>query len=131
MSNTRKEIIERLLNEQKKTKRQLAAYLNIKENSINRLLKNDKISMKKLESIANFLEVDITKILPSQESVEEPNNTSYLMTSNSFIVNENIVEKLSEALLSGNRTNEILAETQKDQSQTIKNLMKFITEKLK
>lgn len=129
MAESQKDIIERLLKERKRTKRELAVYLNISENSISRMLKNKNIALGKLEKIADFLEVNTIDLFPVKNSLEDP-KTAYLLASKAMVVNENIVEKLSEALLSGNRTNEIMAETQKSQLQTIENLVQIIKNKL-
>ena len=71
MSEFQKNIIESLLKEKKKTKRELAKILNIKENSINRLLISPSITLSKLGIIAGFLDVDIIDLLPKKESLQE------------------------------------------------------------
>lgn len=130
MVESQKDLIEKILKEKNKSKRELAAFLGINENSINRTLRNKNIAISKLNKIANFLEVELSELLPpAAEKATDPRST-YMLTAGSFVVSENIVEKLSEALLAGNRTNEIMAENQKTQNQTINNLVRFITEKL-
>jgi transcriptional regulator with XRE-family HTH domain len=71
MSEAQKNIIERILKEQKKTKRDLANFLNIKENSINRTLRNPNISISKLEKIAQFLNIGVHELLSDRNAVEE------------------------------------------------------------
>jgi Helix-turn-helix. len=115
---SQKEAIERMLKQKGKKKRELAVYLEITENSINRMLRNNNIGMGKLQKIADFLGVDLVEILPRKLLGED----SYQFPSNTFMVNENIMERLSEALLAGNRTNE-------SQSRTIESLVKILEEK--
>jgi transcriptional regulator with XRE-family HTH domain len=71
MSDFQKNIISRLLKVNGKTKRELAAYLNIHENGINRLIGNKKISMERLDQIASFLNMNVKvlfdKIYPQPE----------------------------------------------------------------
>ena len=112
---SQKEAIERVLKQKGKKKREMAAYLGITENSINRMLRNNNIGMGKLQKIAKFLDIDIIELLPSKMIAEE----SYHLQSGALVINENIVEKLSEALLASNRTNE-------SQSKTIESLIKMI-----
>ena len=76
MTTYQKNVISRLLKERGKTKRELAAFLDIHENGINRLIGNNKISMERLEQIAQFLDINLKvlfdKIYPqSSEASEE------------------------------------------------------------
>ena len=118
---SQKDIIDRLLKQQDKKKRDLAAYIGITENSINRMLRNKNISMGRLRKIAEFLELELSDILPKKIAAEP--GGSFQLQPNTVIVSENIVEKLSEALLAGTRTNE-------NQSKTIENLVKILKEKI-
>jgi transcriptional regulator with XRE-family HTH domain len=72
MPETQKNIISQLLKEKGKSKRELAAFLDIHENGINRLIGNRKISMERLEQIAQFLEMNMKvlfdKVYPKSES---------------------------------------------------------------
>ena len=104
MSELQKNIIENLLKEKKKTKRELAKLLGIQENSINRTLKNSNITISKLGIIANFLEVDIIDLLskkePALESEGEYQRVYPLDATNQLTINS-----LSEAL---NRSSKII-----------------------
>lgn len=116
-----KEAIERMLKLKGKKKRELAAYLEISENSINRMLRNNNIRMGRLQKIAEFLDVDLAEILPPK--MIDDSKESYYARPDMLMINENIVEKLSDALLAGNRTNE-------SQSRTIESLVKVLEEKI-
>ena len=74
MTIYQKNVISRLLKEKGKTKRELAAFLDIHENGINRLIGNNKISMERLEQIARFLDMNLKalfdKVYPQSESVD-------------------------------------------------------------
>ena len=76
MTTYQKNVISRLLKENGKTKRELAAFLDIHENGINRLIGNNKISMERLEQIARFLNMNVKALfdkiypLPSESSEE-------------------------------------------------------------
>jgi transcriptional regulator with XRE-family HTH domain len=111
MSDLQKNIVERLLKEQKKTKRELAGVLNIKENSINRTLKSPNISIRKLEKIAGFLDVEIQDLLFDKRVVREQ-QAEYKSTNLKEKDNQMIIDNLSEAL---NRS-----------TKTIENLVKII-----
>jgi len=113
MSESQKKIIDSLLKEKKKTKRDLAKLLNIKENSVNRTLKNSNISISKLGIIANFLEVDIKDLLPKKDIVQEPGE-EYQHTNPLDASNQIAINTLSEAI---NRS-----------SKTIEKLVKIIAE---
>ena len=65
MSESQKNNIEKLLKQKNKSKRELAAFLDVHENGINRILDNRNISLKRLEEIAEFLAVDISVLLKS------------------------------------------------------------------
>jgi transcriptional regulator with XRE-family HTH domain len=114
MSDLQKNIIENFLKEKKKTKRDLAKLLGIKENSINRTLKNSNISLSKLSIIADFLGVELNDLLP-KKNLQEPDNTMnhYLINSDE-IANQQTLGNLSEALSRSSRT--------------IENLVKIIAE---
>ena len=109
MSELQKNIIENLLKEKRKTKRELAKCLNIAENSINRTLKNPKISISKLRIIADFLEVEIIDLLPKNDSLkdsgEEYQKINPLDASNQLSINN-----LSEALNRNSKTIENLVQ---------------------
>ena len=113
MSELQKNIIENLLKEKRKTKRDLAKLLNIKENSINRTLKNSNISLGKLGKIAGFLEVDIIDLLPKKETLHEQEG-EYQRIDPLDATNQLTISSLSEAL---NRN-----------SKTIEHLVKIIAE---
>ena len=109
MSEFQKNIIENYLKEKKKTKRELAKLLDIKENSINRTLKNSNISISKLGMIAGFLEVDITDLLPKRESLndsgEEYQKLNPFEASNKLTINN-----LSDAVNRNSKTIEQLVQ---------------------
>ena len=109
MSEFQKNIIESLLKEKKKTKRDLSKLLDIKENSINRTLKNSNISISKLGKIAEFLEVDLIDLLPKKETLhdsgEEYQRINPLDASNQIAINS-----LSEALNRSSKTIEQLVQ---------------------
>ena len=65
MSESQKNNIENLLKQKNKSKRELAAFLDVHENGINRILNNRNISLKRLEDIAEFLGFDISVLLKS------------------------------------------------------------------
>ena len=109
MSEFQKNIIERLLKEKKKTKRDLAKLLSVKENGINRTLKNSNISISKLGKIANFLEVDITELLPKKEPVQEPVQ-EYQRINPLDASNQVTINSLSEALNRSSKTIEQLVQ---------------------
>jgi len=113
MSELQKNTIESLLKEKKRTKRDLAKLLDIKENSINRLLKSSNITLLKLGIIADFLEVDIVDLLPKKESAQDLLE-DYQRIDSSEMTNQLAITNLSEAL---NRN-----------SKTIENLIRFISE---
>ena len=108
MSELQKNIIEGLLKEKKKTKRELSKLLDIKENSINRLLKNSNIALTKLGVIADFLEVDIKDLLPKKNSIREPEE-EYQRIDSSDVTNQMTINNLSEALNRSTKTIENLA----------------------
>ena len=112
-----KEAIERMLRQKGKKKREMAAYLDITENSINRMLRNSNIGVGKLQKIADFLGVELIELLPSTAFSEE----NCRLQPDQSVINGNVVEKLSEALLASNRTNE-------SQSKTIEKLVNTLDE---
>jgi transcriptional regulator with XRE-family HTH domain len=63
MPDFQKNTIARLLKEKGKTKRELAAFLNIHENGINRIISNKKLNMERLEQIARFLNMNIKTLV--------------------------------------------------------------------
>ena len=103
MSECQKNIIEDLLREKRKTKRDLAKLLDIKENSINRTLKNSNISISKLGIIAEFLDVDIIELLPKKEPLQDPEET-YQRINPFDASNQLIINSLSEALNRSSKT---------------------------
>ena len=113
MSDLQKTIIDTLLKEKKKTKRDLAKLLNIKENSINRLLKSSNITISKLGIIAGYLDVDIIDLLPKKESVHDLQE-EYHPGDSIDAANQLTISNLSEAL---NRN-----------SKAIENLVRIISE---
>jgi transcriptional regulator with XRE-family HTH domain len=113
MSDSQKIIIENYLKEQKKTKRELAVFLKIKENSINRTLKNPNISIHKLERIAEFLGVEIHDLLLNKKAVEE---------SKSEFKSANLQEKENQVTI-GN-----LSEALNRSAKVIENLVKIIAD---
>jgi transcriptional regulator with XRE-family HTH domain len=104
MSESQKNIIESLLKERKKTKRELAKHLDISENSINRTLRNSNISLLKLGIIADFLEVDIKDLLPDRSSVKDSGEV-YQRLNPYEASNQIAINSLSEAL---NRSSKII-----------------------
>ena len=119
--------IERLLKETKKTKRDLAKSLEVKENSINRTLKNSNISLSKVEIIADFFGVDIIELLPKKE-----NNTiqeiqgEYKQTNRSDVSIQLAINNLSEALKRNSITIDslvqIISENFPDKKNSIENI---------
>jgi len=114
MSEFQKSIIESLLKEKKKTKRELAKLLGITENSINRTLKNPSISLSKLGVIAGFLEVDVTDLLPKKEPLHDPGEGEFKRNDPTDTTNQLTINNLSEALSRN--------------SKTIENLVRIISE---
>ena len=109
MSELQKNIIENLLKEKRKTKRDLAKLLNIKENSVNRTLKNENISISKLGVIANFLEVDIADLLPKKEHVHN-SGEEFIPTNPLEAANQLTISNLSEALKRSSKSIESLVQ---------------------
>jgi len=114
MSELQRDIIERLLKEKGKTKRELAKQLGMKENSINRALDNPKISVSKLEIAANFLEVEIQDLLPKKELPALEPEGEYRTLNPSDVSSQMTISNLSEAL--------------KRNSKTIDNLVRIIAD---
>ena len=110
MSEFQKNIIEALLKERGKTKRELAKVLDIKENSINRTLKNPSISLLKLGVIANFLEVGIVDLLPKDETPHEAKEEEYLRINPLDTANQLAIGNLSDALNRSSKTIENLVQ---------------------
>ena len=129
MSEQQKNIIEHLLREKRKSKRDLAAFLDIKENSINRTLKNSNISVSKLEKIAEFLEVEISDLLAKRtvSSIQDSPGEYRLSVNN--INEQTTIANFSEILKINSRTIEIMAETEKEHSKSIANLVSLVTDK--
>ena len=109
MSEIQKNIIESFLKEKKKTKRDLAKLLDIKENSVNRTLKNSNISISKLGIIANYLGVDIIDLLPRKEPLQEPGH-EYQRINPLDASNQITLNSLSEALNRSTKTVEQLVQ---------------------
>jgi len=110
MSEIQKNIIENLLKEKRKTKRELAKLLEIKENSINRTLKNPNISVSKLELIAKFLDVEIIHLLPQKENIHQNTVNEYQPLNPLETYNQLTISSLSEALRRSIKTNENLVQ---------------------
>jgi transcriptional regulator with XRE-family HTH domain len=98
MFEFQKNIIEKFLKEKGKTKRELAKFLNIKENSINRTLKNPGIALSKLMKIANFVDVDIIELFPKKNTIQESKGEDYQFINYSDTTNQLTISNLSEAL---------------------------------
>ena len=113
MSDLQKNIVEKTLKEQKKTKRELASFLKIKENSINRTLKNPNISILKLEKIAEFLGIEIQDLLFDKNLSEGSKNG---------FKNANVKENETQIAISN------LSEALNRISKTIENLVKIIAD---
>ena len=130
MSELQKNIIENLLKENKKSKRELAKFLDIKENSINRTLKNPNISISKLKKIAEFLDVEINELFPKKiSSALQDSSGEYKFDSKDTINEQTTIDNLSEILKINSRTIEIMAETEKENSKNIANLVTLIADK--
>jgi DNA-binding Xre family transcriptional regulator len=130
MSEFQKSIIEKFLKEKKKSKRELASFLNIKENSVNRTLKNPNISFGKLGKIAEFLEVDIRDFFPIDNSFNIQNPKEEYVLNPGEANGHTIIANLSDVLKTSSRTIEIMAETENANAKNIENLMKILAEKL-
>jgi DNA-binding Xre family transcriptional regulator len=129
MSEFQKNIVEKILKEKKKSKRDLANFLKIKENSVNRTLKSPNISFLKLEKIAEFLEVDVNELLPKKNVVEDNNETYTLANPRKYNEQQTAIVNLSEALKRSTYTIELMAETEKANIKNIENLVNIITDK--
>jgi transcriptional regulator with XRE-family HTH domain len=128
MSEIQKNIIDKLLKEKKKTKRELAKFLNIKENSISRTLKNPNISIGKLEKIAEFLEIELSDIIGLKSaSIMQEEKGEYKSLKNKNT--EDALNNLSEVIKIQGRTIEMMAETEKANNKNIENLVKLLTDK--
>ena len=109
MTDSPKNIIERILKENGKTKRELAKRLNISENSINRTINNPNISILKLGIIADFLEVEVNDLLPKNDSVKDPGE-EYQRINPFDASNQLSINNLSEALKRNSKTIESLVQ---------------------
>jgi DNA-binding Xre family transcriptional regulator len=127
MSELQKNIINKLLKEQKKSKRDLAKFLKIKENSINRTLKNPNITFLKLEKIAEFLEINVRELLPDAIALHEGQG-EYALDPIETINNQTVMN-FSEVLKRTTRTIEIMAETERANVKNIESLVKIIAGK--
>jgi DNA-binding Xre family transcriptional regulator len=128
MSEIQKNIIDKLLREKKKTKRELAKFLNIKENSISRTLKNPNISIRKLEKIAEFLEIELSDLIEMKSaSIMQEEGGEYKSLKHKG--KEDALDSLSEVIKIQGRTIEMMAETEKANSKNIENLVKLLTDK--
>ena len=107
MSDLEKNIIEKILKEKRKTKRDLANFLKIKENSINRTLKNPNISIRKLEKVAEFLGVEIQELL-YEKNVSEGSKNEFKITNMKEGESQMTIYNLSEALNRSAKTIESL-----------------------
>ena len=123
MTTYQKNTISHLLKERGKTKRELAAFLDIHENGINRLIGNNKISMERLEQIARFLDMNLKvlfdKVYPcpaeSSEEVMKVRDKSYSET-------EEIILLLSE-IIKGQKTIKEIEENNAAKLLEVTNLM--------
>ena len=101
MTTYQKNMISRLLKEKGKTKRELAAFLDIHENGINRLIGNNKISMERLEQIARFLDMNVKvlfdriypQITESSEEIPMVRDKSYSETEEIILLLSEIVKE--------------------------------------
>ena len=104
MTAYQKNVISRLLKERGRTKRELAAFLDIHENGINRLIGNNKISMERLEQIARFLNMNVKvlfdKIYPQPF---EPSEEVLKVRDRAYSETEEIILLLAE-VIKGQRT---------------------------
>ena len=109
MSESQKNIIENLIKEKGKTKRELAKLLKIQENNINRTLKNPNISILKLRTIANFLEVDVIDII-SKGGPARDSGGNYVSVNPLDAANQLTISNLSDALNRSSKTIENLVQ---------------------
>jgi len=130
MTELQKNIIENLLKEKRKSKRDLAKCLDIKENSINRTLKNPNISIRKLEKIAEFLEIEVNDLLSKKTSSSiQDSPGEYRLYTDENSSQATTIANLSEILKINSRTIEMMAQTEKENSKNIANLVNLITDK--
>ena len=130
MTELQKNIIENLLKEKRKSKRDLAKFLDIKENSINRTLKNPNISISKLEKIAEFLEIEVNDLLSKKISSSVQDSLGkYKLYTDEVNSQATTIANLSEILKINSRTIEMMAQTEKENSKNIANLVNFIADK--
>jgi DNA-binding Xre family transcriptional regulator len=128
MSESQKNIIDRLLKEKKKSKKELADFLKIKENSISRTLKNPNITMGKLGKIAEFLDLEVSDLIEMKNaSTLQEEKGEYISLKNKN--KEGVLNKFSELIQTQGRTIEIMAETEKTNSKSIENLVKLLADK--
>lgn len=89
----------RILRENKKTKRELAKYLGIHENSMNRALNNPKMTLDRIGQIAKYLSMDTLELLkqlyylPNYGAAYNENNTGV------HIINESDEPQDTDSLL--------------------------------
>jgi DNA-binding Xre family transcriptional regulator len=128
MSDLQKNV-EKLLKENKKTKRELALFLGIKENSINRTLKSRNISISKIEKVADFLEIEVTDLIAKNHSLSVKDfSEEYHINSNDTLTNRTI-HNLSEAIMNNSLALQKMTETDNIHSKNYENLVKVITQK--
>ena len=124
MTTYQKNVISRLLKEKGKTKRELAAFLDIHENGINRLIGNNKISMERLEQIARFLDMNLKalfdKIYP--QSFESSTEVLEVVRDKACSEPEEIILLLSE-IIKGQRTIKEIEEGNAAKLSEVMNLM--------
>ena len=123
MTTYQKNVISRLLKENGKTKRELAAFLDIHENGINRLIGNNKISMERLEQISRFLDMNVktlfNKIYPQPaEQFEEV----LVVKEKTYSETEEIILLLSE-VVKGQKTIKEMEEANTAKLEEVMNLM--------
>jgi transcriptional regulator with XRE-family HTH domain len=126
MSDFQKNIISRLLKENGKTKRELAAFLDIHENGINRLIGNNKISMERLDQIASFLNMNakvlFDKIYPHVAVQEPASDVQIRVKDKSYSDAEEIILLLSE-VVKGQKTIKDLEEKNAEKLLEVMNLI--------
>jgi transcriptional regulator with XRE-family HTH domain len=128
MSDLQKNV-EKLLKENKKTKRELALFLGIKENSINRTLKSRNMAISKVEKIAEFLDMEASDLIAKKQSyvVDDPSEGYHLISSERLA--DKTIHNLSEAIMKSSITLQKMAETENNHSKNYENLVKLLTDK--
>lgn len=130
MSVQQLNIINQILKEKKKRKKDLAAFLEIEPSSLNRSLKNPNISIQKLKQIASFLEVEESDLL-SDVAFSNDSSGSYpqLETEVNKKTNLSNWEILIDSVNTQARTLEILAEAENRNSKNLEALIQLFSKK--